>query len=189
MQDTIARRFDESIAATTAARDGLAERVAQAAEIIIASLTGGGGLYAFGNGGSAADAQHIVGELVGSFMVKDRRAIRATALTCNSSVVTSVANDVGYDRVFARQLEALGRAGDIALGITTSGNSPSVVAGLAAARKLGMKTVVLTAGAGGKCAALADVMLAVPSDSTPRIQEVHAVIYHILCELIEAALA
>jgi len=189
MHETIARRFAEALAAIGAARDALGGRIAQAAQVVTDCLRAGGGVFTFGNGGSAADAQHIAGEMVGSFLNKTRRALRATALTCDSSVITSLANDRGYETVFARQLEAAGRAGDVAIAISTSGNSPSVIRGLEAARKLGMKTIVLTGSGGGKCAPLGDVVLAVPSKDTPRIQEAHAVIYHIICELVESALA
>ena len=145
-------------------------------------------MFLFGNGGSAADAQHIAGELVGRFLL-ERPAIRAVALTTDTSVLTSLANDYEFDRVFSRQLEALAGEGDVAVGLTTSGDSASVVAALAAARRIGMKTVALTGEGGGRCAELADCLLDVPSRQTPRIQEAHTVIYHVLCELVESALA
>jgi len=188
MKETIARRFDESIAVTRQAARLVAGAVAEAAETIAGAVGAGGGVYLFGNGGSAADAQHIAGELVNRFLI-ERRAIRAVALTTDSSILTSVANDSDYERVFARQIEALGRPGDVAVALTTSGNSPSVLAGLAAAREIGMKTVALTGRGGGRCAELADVIIDVPSDQTPRVQETHVVIYHILCELVESAVA
>jgi D-sedoheptulose 7-phosphate isomerase len=156
--------------------------------MIVSCVRAGGGVLLFGNGGSAADAQHIAGELVGRFL-RDRAPIKALALTTDSSILTSLANDSGYEGVFSRQVEALGAPGDVAAALSTSGDSPSVAAGLAAARRIGMKTLALTGEGGGRCAELADVLLDVPSRHTPRIQEAHAVIYHILCELVEAALA
>jgi len=188
MKEIIAKRFDESIAVTRQSAREVAGAVALAAETIVAGIRAGGGVYLFGNGGSAADAQHIAAELVNRFLI-ERRAIRAVALTTDSSILTSVANDSDYERVFARQLEALGRPGDVAVALSTSGGSPSVLAGLTTAREIGMKTVALTGGGGGRCAELADVLIDVPSDQTPRVQETHAVIYHILCELVESALA
>ena len=170
--------------------DKLTERIEQAVNMIIASYRAGGGLCAFGNGGSAADAQHIVAELVGRFLI-DRKPLRAQALTTDTSILTSVANDYEFDTIFARQVEAFGSPGDIALGITTSGNSPNVLAGLQKARQLGMKTIALTGPGGGKCADFADILLDAGAEGTPtpRVQEAHMVIYHTICELVEAAMA
>jgi len=188
MQETIRKRFEESAAVVRDASRRLAGRIEEAAKLIIDSYTAGGGLYVFGNGGSAADAQHIACELVGRFL-KERRALHAQALTTDSSILTAVSNDYEIDKVFSRQLEAVGRSGDVAIGISTSGNSSNVLAGLHTARKLGMKTIALTGAGGGKSAELADVLLDPGTDDapTPRIQEAHAVIYHILCELVEDA--
>ncbi|MCP4376868.1 MAG: SIS domain-containing protein, partial [bacterium] len=149
-----------------------------------------GGLCAFGNGGSAADAQHIVAELVGRFLI-DRKPLRAQALTTDTSILTSVANDYEFDTIFSRQVEAFGHPGDIAFGISTSGNSPNVLAGLQKAKQLGMKTIALTGPGGGKCAQFADLLLNAGSQDapTPRVQEAHMVIYHTICELVEAAMA
>lgn len=185
MDEIIRRRFEESIAVTRETHARLAERIAQAAEMIVSSVRAGGGVFLFGNGGSAADAQHIAGELVGRFLL-ERPAIRAVALTTDTSVLTSLANDYEFDRVFSRQLEALAGEGDVAVGLSTSGNAPNVVAALAAAREIGMKTLALTGEGGGRCAELADVLLDVPCRQTPRIQEAHTVLYHVLCELLEA---
>ncbi|HUS46968.1 MAG TPA: SIS domain-containing protein [Phycisphaerae bacterium] len=184
MIDEINRLFEESAAVVGQARQRLAGRIAAAAEILIGSCRSGGGVLLFGNGGSAADAQHIAGELVGRFLA-ERRPFKAEALSTDTSVLTALANDYGYESIFARQIEAKGGAGDVAVALSTSGNSPSVVAGLAKARELGMKTIALTGAGGGKCAKFADVLLDVPARSSPRIQEAHAVIYHILCELVE----
>lgn len=187
MIEQVRRRFSESIATTRLAGEHVAGRLVEAVKIIVDSYKGGGGVFLFGNGGSAADAQHIAGELVGRFL-KERRPLKAVALTSDTSVLTCLANDYDYEMVFARQLEANGCEGDIAIGLTTSGNSPNVVTALALARRLGMKTIALTGASGGKCAEFADVLLDVPSDQSPRIQEVHVVLYHILCELIEETL-
>jgi D-sedoheptulose 7-phosphate isomerase len=188
MRNIIQERFEESAATTTCALAHLSGRIAAAVELIVESYKAGGGVLLFGNGGSAADAQHIAGELVGRFL-KERRALRAEALSTNTSVLTCLANDYELGIIFARQIEANGRPGDVAIGLTTSGNSANVVAGLAKARQIGMKTIALTGRGGGKCAAVADVLLDVPSDATPRVQEVHMVIYHTICELVEAAFA
>lgn len=188
MHEIIQKRFQESISVTGRTVERLAGRIAQAAEILVASLRAGGGVFLFGNGGSAADAQHIAGELVGRFL-RERRAIRAVALTTDTSVLTSLANDYDLDRVFSRQLEALARPGDVAVGLSTSGNSPNVLAALTTARQIGMKAIALTGEGGGRCGELAHVLLDVPSRQTPRIQEAHAVIYHVLCEVVESAVA
>ena len=140
----------------------------------------------FGNGGSAADAQHVASELVGRFL-RERRSLPAMALTTDTSVLTSVANDESFDRVFARQIEGLGRSGDVALGISTSGRSPNVVAAVKAARGMGLRTIALTGGDGGVVGTLVDIHVNVPSTSTPRVQEVHRTLLHVICELVERA--
>ena len=190
MIETILSRFDESISVLAAAREALAGSLAEAAGIVIDACRSGHGVFVFGNGGSAADAQHIAGELVGRYLL-ERRGIKAVALSTDTSIVTAVANDYGFERIFARQIEALAVAGDVAVAISTSGNSANVVAALEQARQIGMKTVSLTGPGGGRCAALSDVLLAVPAGGqpTPRIQETHMVLYHTLCELVEAAVA
>lgn len=144
----------------------------------------GGKLLLCGNGGSAADAQHIAAELTGRFY-KDRPPLDAEALHVNSSYLSAVANDYGYEMVFARMVEARGREGDILFALSTSGNSPNVLRAAEAARKRGMKVVALTGADGGKLKAQADFLLNVPSEDTPRIQEAHILIGHIICELIE----
>ena len=188
MQEIIRNRFDESMAVVARTADKLTTKIQEAVNMIVASYAAGGGLCAFGNGGSAADAQHIVAELVGRFLI-DRKPLRAQALTTDTSILTSVANDYEFNTIFSRQVEAFGRPGDIAFGITTSGNSPNVLAGLQMARKIGMKTIALTGPGGGQCAELADILLdaGAPGDPTPRVQEAHMVIYHTICELVEAA--
>ena len=158
--------------------------VERAAEMISAALNSGGKLLVFGNGGSAADAQHIAGELVNRFLMK-RRALPAIALTTDGGVLTCIANDTGFENVFARQIEALGNEGDVCLAISTSGQSPNIVVACEQARSRGIKVIGLLGRDGGKVAALCDLALVVPSEDTQRIQETHNLIGHILCELIE----
>ncbi len=140
----------------------------------------------FGNGGSAGDAQHIAAELIGRFK-KDRPALPAIALTTNTSIITALANDFGYDIIFARQIEALAGKNDVALGISTSGKAKNVILGLKQAKKMGLLTVALSGGDGGDIVKLADLSLVIPSSVTARIQESHILIGHIICELIEGA--
>jgi D-sedoheptulose 7-phosphate isomerase len=149
-------------------------------------LLAGGRVLAFGNGGSAADAQHFVSELVGR-MRRERAGLSAIALTTDPSIVTAVGNDMGFDAVFRRQVEAHGRPGDVALGITTSGRSPNVIEGLRAARARGLVTVGLTGNGGGAVAGLVDHLIDVPHRDTQRIQEVHSMVLHVLCEVVEEA--
>ena len=150
-------------------------------------LRAGGKVLAFGNGGSAADAQHLAGELVGRFL-RDRAALSAIALTTDASVTTAIANDTGYDAVFRRQVEAHGRPGDVAVGITTSGRSPNVVLALQLARERGLVTIGLTGGGGGRLAGAVDYLIDVPHTATARIQEVHVMVVHILCQIVEEAM-
>jgi D-sedoheptulose 7-phosphate isomerase len=152
------------------------------------ALLAGGRVLAFGNGGSAADAQHFAAELVGRFRA-ERPGLSAFALAADPSVVTSIGNDMGFDAVFRRQIEAHGRPGDVALAISTSGRSPNVVAGLCAAHARGMTTVGLTGNGGGEVAGLVDHLIDVPHRDTQRVQEVHAMVLHILCEVVEGAAA
>jgi len=188
MIDAIRKLFDESTATATAAREHLPGRIARAVEVIVDAYRAGGGIFLFGNGGSAADAQHVAGEMVGRFLL-ERGALKAEALSANTSILTGLANDYSFEIVFARQLEANASARDVAVGLSTSGNSPNVVAGLAKAREIGMKTIAFTGAGGGRCAEFADVLIDVPSDHTPRIQESHMIAYHAICELVEKAIA
>ncbi len=149
-----------------------------------ARLRAGSKILVFGNGGSAADAQHFAGELVGRFR-RDRAGLAAVALGTDAAIVTAVGNDLGFERVFARQVEALGRPGDVALAISTSGRSPNVLAALRVARERGLWCVGLGGRGGGEMAALVDHLIDVPDPDTPRIQEVHGMVVHLLCELIE----
>ena len=156
----------------------------RAAALIRDAHRAGGKLLIFGNGGSAADAQHMAAELVNRFQ-RERAALAALALSTDASILTSIANDYSFDRVFVRQIEALGRPGDVALGISTSGGSPSVVTALESARAKGLRTIALTGRDGGAAALVADVHVNVPSDSTARVQEVHTTLIHAICELVE----
>jgi len=160
---------------------------AEAAGAMIAALRGGGRILACGNGGSAADAQHFAAELVGRFE-RERAALSAIALTTDTSIVTAVANDYDFVRVFARQVDALGRPGDVLLGISTSGGSANVLAALAAAKAGGLTTVALTGRDGGAVGAAADIHVNVPAASTARVKEVHRTLLHALCALIEREL-
>ena len=163
------------------------DSILEIAELMIDCLKKDGKVLVFGNGGSASDSQHIAAELVGRFK-KDRSALAGIALTTNTSVLTSLANDYGYDVVFSRQIEALGKKNDIALGISTSGKAKNVTLAIKQAKKMGIKTVALSGGDGGDIVKLADVSLVVPSKVTARIQEAHITIAHIICEMIEQEL-
>ena len=179
--------FDDTIVSHRRTRDAVVPRAIEAASAIRAALDAGGKLLTFGNGGSAADAQHMAAELVGRFM-RDRRGLAAIALTADTSTLTSVANDNGFERVFVRQIEALGRAGDVALGVSTSGASPNVVQAIETANRLGLRTIALTGKDGGAAGRAASIHVNVPETSTPRIQEVHRTVIHAICELIERTL-
>jgi len=163
------------------------DQIAQIAQLMIDCLKKDGKVIVFGNGGSASDSQHIAAELVGRFK-KDRSALAGIALTTNTSILTSLANDYGYDVVFSRQVEALGKKNDVVLGISTSGKAKNVALGIKQAKKMGIKTVALSGGDGGDIVKLADVSLVVPSKITARIQEAHITIAHIICEMIEQEL-
>jgi D-sedoheptulose 7-phosphate isomerase len=163
----------------------LLPRVDEAARLIVAAYERDGVVLAFGNGGSAADAQHLTGELVGRFR-RERRPLAAIALSSDPSVVTCIANDFAFDDVFARQVEAHGRAGDVAVGYTTSGRSENVVRGLRTARAAGLSTVLFAGGDGGPAAGDADVALVVPSTMTARVQEMHLLLMHLVVEQVDA---
>ena len=180
--------FDETIALHQRMRDVVQDSVVEAAAAIRASLDAGGKLLVFGNGGSAADAQHMTAEMVGRFE-REREGLPAIALTADASIVTSIANDFTFDWVFARQLEALGKREDVALGISTSGRSPNVLTALEAANAKGMKTIALTGRDGGAAGRAANLHINVPSDATPRVQEVHMTLLHVICDLVESQLS
>jgi D-sedoheptulose 7-phosphate isomerase len=180
--------FEETAAAHQRFAARALESVAAAAAAISRATAAGHKVLAFGNGGSAADAQHLAAELVGRFEI-ERRGLAAVALTPDSSIVTAIANDYGYDHVFTRQIEALGDEGDVAFGISTSGRSRNVEAALAAAKARGMVTVALTGRDGGRMGADADIHLNVAETSTARIQEVHRTILHAMCALVERSIS
>jgi D-sedoheptulose 7-phosphate isomerase len=161
--------------------------VSRTADLIADAFKANGKLLVFGNGGSAADAQHIAGELVNRFL-QHRKALPAVALTTDGGVLTCIANDAGFENVFARQIEALGTKGDVCLAISTSGTSPNVTVACEQARRQGIAVIGLLGRDGGKAAALCDLALVVPSNDTQRIQETHNLIGHIICELVEAKL-
>lgn len=176
--------FADAAAAHSAASAGSADAILQAVQAIRAAITDGGKVLVFGNGGSAADSQHFAAEFVGRFQA-ERQPIAALALTTDTSIITSIANDFGYDQVFARQVKALGRAGDVAFAITTSGRSRNVLAALAEAKRQRLTTIALVGSSLEGAAAIADIAINVPAESTARIQEVHRTILHIVCELVE----
>jgi D-sedoheptulose 7-phosphate isomerase len=184
--DLIAERFSE-IGRTfeKAAQSDLVERVEQAANVLGDAFERGKKLMIFGNGGSASDAQHLAGELVVRFQT-ERKALPAIALSADSAVLTACGNDFSFDEIFSRQIEALGTGGDVALAITTSGNSPNVVRALQAARAIGMATILLTGETGGIAKGDANLVLTVPVAKTARVQEVHLAVYHLICELLDA---
>ncbi len=186
----ISRHFSDSAQTKLEAVELLAAPIAQAAEMMVASLVGNGRILACGNGGSAADAQHFAAELVGRFEM-ERQGLAAIALTTDSSIMTAVANDYGFTTVFERQVRALGQSGDVLLAISTSGNSPSIVEAIRAAHDNEMSVVALTGKGGGKIGEIlrdTDVHICVPAERTARIQEVHLLTVHCLCDAIDCML-
>jgi len=187
MKKEIRAIINESIAVKEKLlEDALIAPIIGLTKAVISCLKKGGKIILFGNGGSAADAQHIAAELVGRF-IKERKALAAIALSCNSSNLTSIGNDYDFKQVFARQIEGLGKSKDLAIGISTSGSSDNVLAGIFRAKTMAMKTAALTGGAGNKLAGIVDISVCVPSKNTARIQEAHITIGHIICELTEKA--
>jgi D-sedoheptulose 7-phosphate isomerase len=179
---------DATFAATIALHDRVRRNLGpalMAAHAMDEALAAGRKVLAFGNGGSAADAQHLAAELVGRFM-RERAALPAIALTADTAILTSIANDYSYEQVFARQIEALGQAGDVAIGISTSGESPNVSTALQVARDRGLKTIALTGRDGGSVGAAAEIHVNVPDGNTARVQEVHRTLLHVMCEVIES---
>ncbi len=187
-EKTASRIADDALAAAVKLHERMRAQVGPtlvAAQALVDALSAGGKVLVFGNGGSASDAQHLAAELVGRYM-KERAAMPALALTVDTSILTAIANDYSYKQVFARQIEALGRPGDVALGISTSGESPNVVAGLKAARERGLKTIALTGRDGGAVGQAAEIHVNVPDQNTARVQEVHRTLLHVMCEVIES---
>ena len=189
--DETGRLVRERMTASISAMQGLlamADECARIADVLVTSYRSGGAMILFGNGGSAADAQHIAAELLGRFTL-DRPGLPAHALNVNTSALTAIANDFDFEAVFARQVAAIGRPGDVAVGLSTSGNSRNVLAAVRAAKERGMVTIGLTGADGGQLMQEADHCLCVPSHDTPRIQECHILVGHIWCEIIERALS
>jgi D-sedoheptulose 7-phosphate isomerase len=188
MKEAIVKAFDESIRVKQAfLRDNL-ETLSQAIEAIIKAFKGGNKLLLFGNGGSAADAQHIAAEFTNRFLI-ERPPLPAIALTTDSSALTAIANDYDYAQVFAKQVQALGKAGDVALAISTSGNSPNVLAAIEACKKLNISTIGLTGGDGGKMIGKVDHVLRVSEGkNSPRIQETHILVGHVICDIVDQRL-
>jgi D-sedoheptulose 7-phosphate isomerase len=188
LHDELAKLFQQVAANMAAVADSpYVEAIERAVDLLDAAFASGHKLLVFGNGGSSADAQHFSAELVGRFNA-ERRGLPAIALTTNDAVLTAWSNDHSFDEVFARQVDALGLPGDVALGISTSGTSANVVAAMRAARARGLRTIGMTGAGGGKLAELSDVLLAVPLSVTARVQEVHLVTYHAICGAVETRL-
>ena len=187
MQSIIKHEFSEHIKVSVETMKSAEKTIETAANLCIESLKKGNKILLFGNGGSAADAQHIAGELIGRFKL-ERNPIPAIALTTDTSILTSIGNDYGFDRVFERQIESLGCEGDIVIAISTSGNSKNVIEALKISKKNKMKSIGLLGCGGGQIKQLVDLPIVVPSSNTPRIQETHITIGHIICEEIEKEL-
>jgi D-sedoheptulose 7-phosphate isomerase len=187
MIDEIHRQMKAHIAVIKMVEEQMSDSITACVELLVDALSKGGKLLLMGNGGSAADAQHFAAEMVGRFLL-ERRALPAIALTTDTSILTAVGNDYGFDDVFARQVEALANPGDVLIGISTSGNSHNVKCALEAGQKLGAKTIGLLGRDGGVIGPLVDLNLTVPCSETPRVQEAHLVIIHILCDLVEKSL-
>ena len=187
-KEEIIKEIHQSIAVTSELARSCGTEIVEAAALLLTCLRGGGKLIVFGNGGSAAESEHFVAELVGRYRT-DRQALPAIALTTNSASLTAIANDYGFEQIFARQLQAIAKTGDIAFAISTSGNSPNIVCALQSVRRAGLVTIGLTGVPGGELRDLVRVCISVPSDCTPRIQEAHALIVHILCGIVENAFA
>lgn len=184
MLDQIDAHFIRHAKALDLAREALAPTIVRCVEVLVHALQSGSKVLIMGNGGSAADAQHFSAELVGRFL-RERRALPAIALTTDTSLLTAVGNDFGFDQIFKRQVEALACPGDVVVGLSTSGHSRNVVLALEAARAMGCTTVGLLGRDGGKIAPLVDFNLTVPVQETPHIQEAHITIIHLLCDLVE----
>jgi len=187
MENILRRSLADSITAKEDFYRDHRQKLFQLVDWVVACFRAGNKLMICGNGGSAADAQHLAAEFVNRFLI-NRPPLPALALTTDTSILTSVGNDFSYDDIFAKQVEALGKSGDILLGISTSGNSPNVVRAVDTAKKLGIRTVALTGGSGGRLAGEAELVLTVPSAKTPHIQEAHLWIEHMLCWLVDERL-
>jgi len=187
MKEAVIKIFEEGARVKNAFAKENADRIVEVVHLIARTFREGHKVILFGNGGSATDASHIAAEFVNRFLI-DRPPLPAIALNTDIAVLTSISNDFGYDQIFSKQLSALGHEGDVVIGISTSGNSLNVIKALDVAKKNGMKTVVLTGGAGGKMVNIADYTFVVPSRHTPHIQETHITLGHILCQLVDEEL-
>jgi len=183
----ISKQLQEHQAVMAAVANTMQSQIAEAAEIIFNAFKNGNKLLVMGNGGSAADSQHFVAEMIGRFKM-ERASLPAIALSTDTSILTCLGNDYGFDTIFRRQIEGLGGEGDVVIGISTSGNSPNVREALLLARKKGCKTIALLGGNGGSIKELCDLALIIPSTDTPRIQEGHITTIHIICDLVEKTL-
>ncbi|MGZ0165617.1 MAG: D-sedoheptulose-7-phosphate isomerase [Planctomycetales bacterium] len=186
-KDRVDESFGEAAALADRLRQNSATAIVRAAELVYESLKSGNKILACGNGGSAAEVQHFVAELVGRFLT-EREPLAGIALTVDTSVLTAVGNDYGYEEVFSRQVRALGISGDVLLAISTSGRSPNVLKALAAARERGLVTIALVGAESSPELEACDLVITIPDPSTPRIQEMHLVVLHLICELVDNAL-
>ena len=184
MENIVLKRFKESSEVKTRFLKENLSKLLDVIKLVSKSFEAGNKLFFFGNGGSAADAQHLAAEFVNRYLI-DRPPLPAIALTTDTSILTSISNDFSFSEIFSKQLKALGKEGDVAIGISTSGNSSNIIKAFEVAKEMGMKTVALTGNDGGAIAKMANVSLIVSSTSTPRIQEAHILIGHILCEMVE----
>jgi len=186
MREDIVKRIEENIGVKKSILNDahLIDTIERAATVVVNAIKNGNKVIFCGNGGSAADSQHLAAELIGKFYFS-RRSLPAVSLTVNTSIITAIGNDFGFEKVFARQLEGIGKAGDVLIGLSTSGNSENVMEAFRLAKELGISTLAFTGESGGILRDLADILINVPSSDTPRIQEAHIMVGHIICELVE----
>lgn len=186
MREDIVKRIEENIGMKKSILNDthLIDTIERAATVVVSAIKNGNKVIFCGNGGSAADSQHLAAELIGKFYF-NRRSLPAVSLTVNTSIITAIGNDFGFEKVFSRQLEGIGKAGDVLIGLSTSGNSENVVEAFRLAKELGISTIAFTGESGGILRDLADILINVPSSDTPRIQEAHIMVGHIICELVE----
>jgi D-sedoheptulose 7-phosphate isomerase len=187
MENIILKRFKESAEIKTRFLRENLPKFLDIIKLVSHAFESGNKIFFFGNGGSAADAQHLAAEFVNRY-VMDRPPLPAMALTTDTSILTSISNDIAFEEIFSKQLRALGKEGDVAIGISTSGSSPNIIKAFEVAKEMGMKRIAFTGNNGGAISKMADYSLIVPSTSTPRIQEVHILVGHILCEMVEHSL-
>ena len=186
MREDIVKRIEENISVKKSILSDthLIDTIERAATVVVNAIENGNKVIFCGNGGSAADSQHLAAELIGKFYF-NRHSLPAISLTVNTSIITAIGNDFGFDKAFARQLEGIGKAGDVLIGLSTSGNSENLVEAFRLAKEIGISTIAFTGESGGILRNLADILINVPSNDTPRIQEAHIMVGHIICELVE----